>query len=295
MKKIIALFVFIACSLLLSACNQQTKLCNQIQEAVSAENLDDLRITAYFMDLNVEYLIPPTLEQLTSPDNENVTVYHLEGQEAYDSIQVIQNQLCPEMIEPLEATDSLREDARVYYVLENKKGEKLLELLVGGMNPSCVFLNGIPVAYNAVFHDIIQPCIGFQGEDLWWYFGDVIERPIYENKPNEYPNSVWVCDDPKITMNIKEDGAIDCLFDEPSDNLVSDTLPGRFEYLNNEFYISNFAWIPSEDDPYSDYIHEVFVCRCDFSLEKMTAVVTNDELFDGKYTGQQIIFVRKDG
>ena len=297
MKKTLVILAALFCLLLLPGCSQKSKLCNQIQDAIAEENLDDLRITVYFMDPDVTFRAYPTLEQLTSPNNEWVTVYHLEGRETYDSIQVIQNQLRPDGIELIEQTKSSHVNARVYYILENKRGEKILELLVGGTSPGCLLLNGVPVAYNAVFYDIIHPCIGFQAEDLWQYFGSVVEPPKYEHKPSEYPNSVWVCKDPKITLYVQEDGSIVCKFGETSDSFASDTLLGGFEPFSNEFWVQNNASNPPErqpDDPETT-ARDYFECRCEFSPEKMTAVVTRDELFDGKYVGQQIVFVRKEG
>ena len=296
MKKTLVILAALFCLLLLPGCSQKSKLCNQIQDALAEEKLEDLRITVYFANPWACYRAPLRVEDLINwVDNQEygIMMYRFEGQDCLGSVQVIQDQLRPDVIEPIELTRRYV-DARVYYVLENQKGEKILELLIGGGDPGCMFLNDMPVDYNAVFYDVICPCIGFQQEDLKWYFASVIDRPTYEHKPSEYPNSVWVCEDPKITLYVREDGIVECQFDEAADKFVSNPMPGGFDTYNNKFYIFN-TWIPSAENPYSDYNFEQFVCRCTFSPEKMTAVVTRDELFGGKYVGQQIVFVRKEG
>lgn len=293
-RRLLFLLLAVLLILLLSACSQQSRLCNQIQDEIADEKLEDLRITVYFSNPWACYRAPLRVEDLINwVDNQEhgIMMYRLEGQDCLGSVQVIQDQLRPDVIEPIELTRRYV-DARVYYVLENQKGEKILELLIGGGDPGCMFLNDMPVDYNAVFYDVICPCVGFQQEDLKWHFASVMDRPTYEHKPSEYPNSVWVCEDPKITLYVREDGIVECQFDEVADNYVSNPMPGGFDTYNNKFYIFN-TWIPSEDKPYSDYNFEQFVCRCTFSPKEMTAVVSNDELFDGKYTGKQIVFVKK--
>lgn len=293
-RRILFLLLAVLLILLLSACSQQSMLCDEIQDEIAEEELEDLRITVYFSNPWACYRAPLRVEDLINwVDNQEygIMMYQLEGQDCLASVQVIQDQLRPDVIEPIELTRRYV-DARLYYVLENRKGEKILELLIGGGDPKCMFLNGLPVDYNTVFYDVIRPCVGFQQEDLKWHFASVMDRPTYEHKPSEYPNSVWVCEDPKITLYVREDGIVECQFDEVADNFVSNPMPGGFDTYNNKFYIFN-TWIPSEEKPYSDYNFEQFVCRCTFSPKEMTAVVSNDELFDGKYTGKQIVFVKK--
>ena len=279
MKKTLVILAALFCLLLLPGCSQKSKLCNQIQDALAEEKLEDLRITVYFANPWICFRAPLSVEDLINwIDNQEdgIMMYRLEGQDCFDSVQVIRDQLRPDGVEPIEQTKFSYVNARVYYVLEDKNGDKILELLLDGVDPRCILLNGTPVAYSAVFYDIIQPCVGFQWEDLRWYFASVIEPPTYEHKPSEYPNSVWVCEDPKITLYVREDGSSVCKFGEPSDEAV-ETEPCSFNSHNSQFYMNQLE------------------CRCVFSPETMTATVSKDERFDGKYVGQQIVFVRKEG
>jgi len=100
-------------------------------------------------------------------------------------------------------------------------------------------------------------------------------------RPTDYPNSVWACTNPNIRLIVQQNREMYFEIHDSSAQYPNDTIVG-FDYGNRIIFHSN------------DLGDDLFVCRCVFSPEKMTAVVTKDELFDGKYTGQQIEFVKED-
>ena len=304
MKKQIVGFLsaFLICIItyVISGCSQQNNLYQQIMNALEAEEGDDLSITVYYMDPQVVFRMYPTLEQLTNPNNESVTVYHLEGAETEASVEVIKNQLRADMLVPAEPAEHI--NARLYYVLENAEGEKLLEIILNGQNPLCVYVNGKEVKYHEIFYQIINPCIGYDGEDLWMYFGEVVDPPQYGKTPSDYPGTVWKCEDPKITLIVRSDRTIDYEIEGSSVYLPPDTaLYFTLEHeFTNKMILSHDSQKTEEIEGHpgfydiTDVTHtEFFECRCEFSPEKMTAIVAKDMLFEGKYQDKEIVFIRQ--
>lgn len=159
MKKVtVVLTLFLLVMLTCSGCGEKNPLYQQVRDALDREDPDNLKITIYYMDPDVQYRAYPTLEQLTDPDSVSVTVYNLDGDRIYSSLQIIKNELKEYMIVPTEPAK--HEKARVYYVLETKDGEKTLELLLEGVEPTCVYFNGTEVECNAIYYRIIKACIG---------------------------------------------------------------------------------------------------------------------------------------
>ena len=157
-KMIVGLTLILLVMLTCSGCSEKNPLYQQVRDALEREDPANLKITIYYMNPDIQFRTYPTLEQLTAPDNDSVTVYHLDGDRTYSSVQVIKSELKDYMIVPTEPAK--QENARLYYVLENNAGEKILELLLEGVNPVCVYFNGTEVEYHEIFYRIIKPCMG---------------------------------------------------------------------------------------------------------------------------------------
>lgn len=182
---------------MLTGCKTQHRIYRDLQAAIAREARNDFKITVYFLDPSFETRSPIPLEELLSEKHwkEYVStlkeefgdtysevfgeeyegprsVFQLSGQQAFESVQVIRDKLLPEMIVPTEQTGNM--NARLCYVLENSAGKQILELVVCAESGSIRF-NGMEVKTNAIFYEIIYPCMGDKADLLWQYFGSVVD------------------------------------------------------------------------------------------------------------------------
>ena len=141
---------------------------DRVQSALAKVDPEDLRITVCFSDPRVMTRAPMTLEQLLACDF--CDVFHLSGEETAASVQVLREELRPEMVEAVKPSG--RMNARVYYLLETGTGDKLLELIVYAEDGTLYF-NGVEVRDHEIFYRIIYPCLGDLADELWAYFGSV--------------------------------------------------------------------------------------------------------------------------
>ena len=183
---------------LMTGCNMQRILYRELQESIARESQDGFQITVYFIDPFCMTRTPISLEDLLSEKygSEYVetlqeglgetynevfgeeyegprSVFHLSGQQAFESVRVIRDKLLPEMIVPTEQSGKM--NARLCYVLENSEGKQILELIVYAGSDS-VYFNGTEVKTNAIFYEIIYPCMGEKANLLWQYFGSVVDQ-----------------------------------------------------------------------------------------------------------------------
>lgn len=102
----------------------------------------------------------------------------------------------------------------------------------------------------------------------------------HRKTPYDYPSSTWVCDSPKITVRVDEKA--DTMFEisephapYPEDmEIIFDTRRMQLLFHSNS---DGGTW---------------FEADCWYLPYKIIATVTQDELFDGKYAGRQLVFRR---
>ena len=119
------LFLFTA--LLFSGCSRQHRMIKKLQDAIVQEQPEDFKITVYFLSPWFMVNRAISVEEMLTFEEE-LEVFHLSGQEAYNSVQIIRECLQEDMIEPVKQSGCM--NARLYYVLENKVEEKILEIIV---------------------------------------------------------------------------------------------------------------------------------------------------------------------
>ena len=100
-------------------------------------------------------------------------------------------------------------------------------------------------------------------------------------RPYDYPGTKWVCDDPEIILICPKKGELGYEISGTSmecpDDMVLGFGPGRRMTLHSN----------SLGD-------DLFRCERTFSPHKLSAVVTKDDLFEGKYLGRTIVFYRNE-
>ena len=99
--------------------------------------------------------------------------------------------------------------------------------------------------------------------------------PFYGKRPTDYKNSKWVCDDPDIVFSIGE-----------NDKIYREINGAKTDY---EFIMgmgTNF-WIYDRKTG-----QNLLEGQSSYSAQKMSVIVSKDDLFDGKYEGRQIVFNR---
>lgn len=104
---------------------------------------------------------------------------------------------------------------------------------------------------------------------------------VYAGKrPGNYGTANWICEDPEIVLHVNPDRSIRL------------ELPG---YSGEEELKFNFdfgrgceIWVKDE----SGAMITLFRGTCRFGSEKMSVVVTQDDLFGGQYRGKKIVFYR---
>lgn len=146
MKRIWILLLILA--IILPGCNspeQQTMPTDDtVPETVAAE---DLRLTIYYLDPQILTRAPLTVEELIAfPKTEKIVVESAELKNLYTQIQALD----PAILQTVDENPEV--DARFYYLLENGEAEKLFEVVLGNH----VIVNGVGVAYDPVFYELIE-------------------------------------------------------------------------------------------------------------------------------------------
>ena len=106
-----------------------------------------------------------------------------------------------------------------------------------------------------------------------------------------------MCEDPKITLTVLSDGEVRCEIEGMSAPQTEGTeIHAGFAPYSNMFGITRLETVGI--DHYGEYETPIvdlayFDCRCEYSPTQVIMTVAKDELFAGRYTDQQIVFVRK--
>lgn len=109
--------------------------------------------------------------------------------------------------------------------------------------------------------------------------------PNAGKRPTNYPNTVWTCGDPDITLYVKTGSELLTAIREPCEQ-DRDALTLWFDY-GSGLHIQVKSAPESEPE-------ELFYGACKFSPKKLRVTVKEDRLFGGKYLGQVLTFTRSD-
>ena len=97
-------------------------------------------------------------------------------------------------------------------------------------------------------------------------------------RPRDYPNTVWICNDPKISLFVSKDHDDSLIIDEEYTELHGALKTGfgkaRMDVVGDDGLL--------------------FQCKCSFYEDRFVGTVTEDRLFDGEYLGKTITFYRHD-
>jgi len=112
-----------------------------------------LGLTIYFMDPYCLTRAPIRVIDLT--ENQYDYKITINGSAQGDDIfNTILNPLINTELLPVENKSYV--DARIYYVIETEKGQKLFDVAMWGKNNS-IFVNGVQVNENKIYYDVIIP------------------------------------------------------------------------------------------------------------------------------------------
>ena len=125
-------------------------------ELIENENIDDVRLTIYYVNPYLLTLIPWSVDDLIDSSQENKIVINGSALEEHIDLfkQISNNNLIPVK------KKSTYLDVRVYYVLESKVNGKLFDVAMWGGDNSddnSIFFNGTEVKEDDVFYDVIMP------------------------------------------------------------------------------------------------------------------------------------------
>lgn len=129
-------------------------------EAVNKEKIDNLYLTIYFIDPHILTRKAVTVKELMNfRDVKKIVV---EANEIAENAELLRK-LDASLLTPV--GDSSYINARIYYVITNSQGEKLLDVVINHINGP-VFVNGIHVEYNTIFLTLISPFLSDADCDL---------------------------------------------------------------------------------------------------------------------------------
>ena len=113
---------------------------------------------------------------------------------------------------------------------------------------------------------------------------------VYAGKrPNDYPDSVWYCNEENMRIIVNADGTSYFTFGEEIETRKDDPEYTVLFSYGDEILIvhdpTDREYISSEDT--------VMKGECSFSSKKLKVRIVMDNLFDGKYHMQTLIFYRQ--
>jgi len=127
------------------------KALNSFSKLLEKENLDDLRLTIYYIDPSILTRAPLSVDGLINNSHVNKVVVN--SSNLKEHIDLL-NQFNLDLLQPVE--NNTRIDARFYYMFETKKNRKIFDVGMWGGDNS-IFVNGIEVQENDIFYDVVIP------------------------------------------------------------------------------------------------------------------------------------------
>ena len=121
---------------------------------------DDLRLTIYYISPLIFTRMPLSAEDLVNDwDAKIITV---SAEELSSNLAVLQK-LKASVLQPVEEETYI--DARIYYVFETSRSNKVLEVVSRSLRSS-VFVNGVEVENNEIFYEIIEPFLTEEAHEI---------------------------------------------------------------------------------------------------------------------------------
>lgn len=171
MKKMICVTVFVIITLLgifIVFSKGHNKRDMQVEDALSSylEAFEDgvsndISLTIYYIDPTILTRAPVSVEGLlTFSDVRKIHISHNDLVAHYELL----TRLNASNLQPV--TERTGINARLYYVFETEKSDKILEVVINGVHGSA-FINGIEVEGNAIFFELIAPFVDEHFIDMW--------------------------------------------------------------------------------------------------------------------------------
>ena len=163
-KKRIAVLLFllmIVCIGITGCTGEDVQLKNVVNDYLSKiknSDIEDLSLTVYYIDQPIFTYAPWNIENLINADM--VKKVTISGNDLSGFIESLKQTSADDLRVVKKDTYI---NARVYYVLEGKDGEKILDVAMTGISKSifgyteCIYINGLAVEWNSVFYDILLP------------------------------------------------------------------------------------------------------------------------------------------
>lgn len=130
---------------------QQKNVASELSPSVEENNLGNLRLTVYYLPLNILTRKPLSADDLiTFTDTKRIIVESEDLETLYEQFKKLDTFV----------TQSVSENpvvnARLYYILEQGESERLIEVVISEAS-STVLVNGVAVAYDSAFYELIKP------------------------------------------------------------------------------------------------------------------------------------------
>lgn len=124
-------------------------------ELIKNENIDDVRLTIYYVIPNFLARYPWSIDHLINSSSDKKIV--INGSELEEHLDLF-NQINKDVFVPVKNKSSYL-DARMYYVLESKKNGKLFDVAMwgGDSKGNSIFVNEHEVQGHDIFYDVVMP------------------------------------------------------------------------------------------------------------------------------------------
>lgn len=123
-------------------------------KTLEQETLDGLMLKIYYIGPDVLTQMPLTVSDLV---NDNLTqIIVVDSESLKENIGSLKRLNINNLV-PVRYKSHLH--SRMCYIFETDNKAKILEVAFGGFENPTVFVNGIEVAYNDVFRDIVEPFV----------------------------------------------------------------------------------------------------------------------------------------
>ncbi|MBQ3356428.1 MAG: hypothetical protein IJG45_04855 [Oscillospiraceae bacterium] len=187
MKRLIALVFLLTLVFSLTACKKdaaETQLQNALKDysQVLAQDLpDDFSLKLYYLNPSIVTRVPLTVDRLIHFPEVNEILIDFEHLKEHTDLL---RQINTDRLTPVAEPSNLH--ARLCYIFETDSAGELLVVAFGGENSS-VFVNGVEVAFDDIFRDVIKP---FVSEDVlndleYIYNGKIKLNDTPEGLPTE--------------------------------------------------------------------------------------------------------------
>jgi len=135
-----------------------------LPEFIERGEYDGLSLTIYYLSPFAESVAPLEINELiygnNPPKKKNEILglydYRITSLGGYENFEILK-QLANIDLVPIK--NESRINARIYYVFENEKGQKICDVGMWGYPNNSVYFNGLEVEWNDVFSEVIIPCL----------------------------------------------------------------------------------------------------------------------------------------